>query len=73
MCEHVFPEIRLLAKRYSEIFNVGIVQCSEEDALCKAQRLQAFPEIRLFLPKADPDQNPGFVDYEGDDRQRLRI
>ena len=25
--------------------------------------LKAFPEIRLFLPKSTPDQNPGFVEY----------
>ena len=45
------------------------MQCSDEVDLCKAQRLAAFPEIRLFLPKSPKSPNPGFIDYEGDDRR----
>ena len=41
MCEYVMPEIRLFAKRYSKLINVGIVNCSDEKELCKSQRLEA--------------------------------
>ena len=53
MCEHVFPEIRLLAKRMNQIAKIGIINCSENIETCKMQRVDSFPEIRHFLPKAN--------------------
>ena len=49
--------------------NHFLVNCSKNKDLCKSQRLDAFPEIRVYLPKGETSLNPGFIDYEYNDRR----
>ncbi|XP_051565165.1 dnaJ homolog subfamily C member 10-like isoform X1 [Myxocyprinus asiaticus] len=52
-CQALLPEWRRMARMLSGVVNVGTVDCQRHHSFCQSEKVQAYPEIRLFPQKSN--------------------
>ncbi|CAH2305889.1 dnaJ homolog subfamily C member 10 [Pelobates cultripes] len=62
-CQALMPEWKRMARNINSMISVGSVDCQKYGYLCSQERVQAYPEIRIY--PANMDSPNHYVQYNG--------